>query len=322
MIAILSKRDMELSTEQVLDWLEVLEADFVRINGRDILQSFSYSLNNERITNKLMPSDVNICWFRRWSDEDHLPDLVMKGDCSESNLITLYSHLKGEAAVINKSIFASLKNKKWLSSQSEISLSKIEMLQAAVESGLKTPKTLITTSKLELCEFFKENEEKVISKCISDGPFFYSNEEFLSLKTVQVNQELIDQLPAQFFVSLFQEMVDKTYELRVFYLDGKFYPMAIFSQLDDQTAVDFRNYNLGKPNRTVPYNLPMEIELKLQKLMNNLKMTTGSIDMIRSTSGEYIFLEVNPVGQFGMTSSPCNYFLEKKIAQYLIANDN
>jgi hypothetical protein len=34
--------------------------------------------------------------------------------------------------------------------------------------------------------------------------------------------------------------------------------------------------------------------------------------------GEYVFLEVNPIGQFGMVSAPCNYNLEKKIAQYLI----
>jgi len=40
--------------------------------------------------------------------------------------------------------------------------------------------------------------------------------------------------------------------------------------------------------------------------------------MIRARNGDFIFLEINPVGQFGMTSIPCNYFLEKKIAEHLI----
>ena len=46
-------------------------------------------------------------------------------------------------------------------------------------------------------------------------------------------------------------------------------------------------------------------------------LDTGSIDMMYSTDGEYYFLEVNPVGQFGMVSYPCNYYIEKEIATIL-----
>jgi D-alanine-D-alanine ligase-like ATP-grasp enzyme len=51
--------------------------------------------------------------------------------------------------------------------------------------------------------------------------------------------------------------------------------------------------------------------------MNKLDLNCGSIDMIVTPKNEYVFLEVNPVGQFGMVSYPCNYNLEKKIAEYL-----
>jgi hypothetical protein len=34
-----------------------------------------------------------------------------------------------------------------------------------------------------------------------------------------------------------------------------------------------------------------------------------------------VFLEVNPTGQYGMVSDPCNYYLDKKIAEYLIDYD-
>ena len=120
------------------------------------------------------------------------------------------------------------------------------------------------------------------------------------------------------FPSLFQELVEKEYELRVFYINRTFYSMAIFSQLDKQTSIDFRNYNRQKPNRTVPYQLPLHIEKKLLQLIDHFEFTTGSIDIIKSISGEYIFLENNPVGQFGMTSSPCNYRLEKIVAKHLM----
>ena len=52
--------------------------------------------------------------------------------------------------------------------------------------------------------------------------------------------------------------------------------------------------------------------------MKYVNLNTGSIDMIVTKENEYIFLEVNPVGQFGMVSQPCNYYLEKKITEYLM----
>ncbi|CEJ68525.1 hypothetical protein BN1195_00813 [Chryseobacterium oranimense G311] len=44
---------------------------------------------------------------------------------------------------------------------------------------------------------------------------------------------------------------------------------------------------------------------------------TGSIDMIKGRDGNYYFLEVNPSGQFRMTSLPCNYNLHFEVAKFL-----
>jgi len=101
-------------------------------------------------------------------------------------------------------------------------------------------------------------------------------------------------------------------------MDNTFYPMAIFSQNDEKTKVDFRNYNLQRPNRKTPYELEKSIENKLYALVKEMGLTSGSLDLIRTIDDRYVFLEVNPIGQFGMTSTPCNYFLEEKIAKNLI----
>ena len=63
--------------------------------------------------------------------------------------------------------------------------------------------------------------------------------------------------------------------------------------------------------------MPIEIENNLAELMKHLNLNSGSIDLIYGCDKKYYFLEVNPVGQFGMTSYPCNYYIEKKIANYL-----
>ena len=54
--------------------------------------------------------------------------------------------------------------------------------------------------------------------------------------------------------------------------------------------------------------------------MDTLKLSTGSIDLVVDINDVYYFLEVNPVGQFGMVSSPCNYNIEKKLVNTLLRN--
>ena len=55
--------------------------------------------------------------------------------------------------------------------------------------------------------------------------------------------------------------------------------------------------------------------------MDNLKLNSGSIDLVYTKDEDYYFLEVNPVGQFAMVSEPCNYYLEKIVAQKLSENE-
>jgi len=140
---------------------------------------------------------------------------------------------------------------------------------------------------------------------------YYSN-------TTLITPETIAKFASTFPPTLFQECLNKKYELRIFYLDGVCYSSAIFSQNDPQTRIDFRNYNRETPNRVCPYQLPKKIEKRIRKLMNHYSMRSGSIDMVVEKTKGFVFLEVNPVGQFKQVSHPCNYRLEKRIAQSLM----
>ena len=128
----------------------------------------------------------------------------------------------------------------------------------------------------------------------------------------------IDNIPSDFFPTLFQNEIEKAFEIRVFYLAGTCYSMAIFSQSNAKTTVDYRNYDFTKPNRNIPYKLPKEIECRIVDFMGYMNLDTGSLDFIYTTTGEHIFLEVNPVGQYGIVSRTCNYRLDKKLALHLM----
>lgn len=93
--------------------------------------------------------------------------------------------------------------------------------------------------------------------------------------------------------------------------------MAIFSQNTGTTQIDFRNIDSKNITRYVPFKLPDSICQKLDRLMRETNINCGSIDMIVTPNNEFVFLEINPVGQFGMVSHSCNFNLEKKIAEFL-----
>jgi glutathione synthase/RimK-type ligase-like ATP-grasp enzyme len=192
-------------------------------------------------------------------------------------------------------------------------------LQAIFEAnrlGLSTPETAIVSTRAELAAFL-EKHDRVITKGIlrnSFGKFLKFN---IGCLTKLVTQTELNNVTETFGLSLIQQYIEKYCELRIFYLDGIFYPCAIFSQSDENTKIDFRQYDSANPIRIVRFTLPEGIQSALILLMQRLNLSSGSIDMILTSQNEYYFLEVNPIGQFGFISHKCLYNLESKIAEYL-----
>lgn len=200
---------------------------------------------------------------------------------------------------------------------------KLKMLYEAVNLGIKIPDTLATTNGEDVKKFISKN--KIIIAKSLENPFFkipYKNHEItLTTHTNYITEDSLTKVPQKFLPTLFQEYIEKQFEIRTFYLKGEFKSMVIFSQQNEKTKIDFRNYDYARPNRNVPFQLPKNLEKKLHKLMLKLNLDCGSFDIIYTPNGEYYFLEVNPIGQFQWVSSNCNYFLERMIAETLIDYD-
>ncbi len=319
MIFIFSKSKFEGTTDEVIDWLVFLGGSFERVNGIDFFKKTSFESNSGQMIERI--EQAKACWFRRWMDDDFFKELFRGVTISYENKHTLENHLHREFSLLSNELWRRLSNRKWITKPSEVVLKKIEVLNAASNCKLLVPPSIVTTNKNELI-LFKKRNGRIISKTIGDVPNFQDKGLGFSLRTIEIQDSCIDQLAKTFFPSLFQALIEKEFELRIFFLYDKFYTMAIFSQSDKQTELDFRNYNREKPNRTTCFKLPILLEKKLLKLVKSLGLTTGSIDMIRQRgTGDFYFLEINPVGQIGMTSYPCNYYLEREIAKQLINND-
>jgi len=324
MVLILSK-DNELTTDEVIDWIHHYKQDFYRLNGEDIESFYSFSLsNNSNKSYKLNSlfekfNKAEVIWFRRWHDflDMNYFDSIKSKDAVRFNL-----HFRNEIFKLSGFFFKKFKTKKWIDFVWDVNVNKLVVLEIAIKLKLNVPDTIITSKKEEVLRFLSKNL-LLITKPISEPLYLnYENYNFLTT-TKSIDEDNIHLLPEVFFPSLFQKNITKKYEIRTFVLGDKLYSMAIFSQNDPKTKDDFRNYNTQKMNRYIPYSLPLDLEKKILKLMKQLNLKTGSIDLIKSLEDNlYYFLEVNPCGQFGMVSHPCNYFLEKEMAEFLITSIN
>jgi ATP-GRASP peptide maturase of grasp-with-spasm system len=299
------------STTLVIEWLDHLKVDWVRINKEDEV-SINY-IKGDLVLNvhnkKIKLSEVTSYWYRRgFVSFNHFTP--KKDDYSHD----VFPLIEKESSYLRNYFYYLLNKKRHLNSYHNSDVNKLIVSDIAENLGILTPRSYILDSKKEL----QKVEESVITKTISGSPLLINNNKAGMLYTSEVDD--IHSASEEYYPSLFQEKIEKKYELRIFFMDDQFYSMAIFSQKDNKTAVDFRKYNRKTPNRNVPYNLPNAIKIKLSTLMKKIGLNCGSIDMIVTPTDKYYFLEVNPVGQFGMVSFPCNYNLERKIAKYLKGN--
>jgi ATP-GRASP peptide maturase of grasp-with-spasm system len=297
--------------------------DVLRINSDDAaddrIVEFSVDQNtlSFRHNGRLIRlSEIEAVWYRK--GRNWLCNQFLEIDFREHPRLTAYlrKRIAGEELRLSEYLHFMIENAvPALGSPSRCELNKLMVLHAAREAGLLIPAFHVSNSRASLKTAIADKPS--ITKPITDGLYLFDNEQantgYFSY-TEALDASELDQLPDRLSPSFVQEQILKRMELRVFFLEGRCYAMAIFSQRDEQTRVDFRKYNYIKPNRTVPFRLPSDLEAKIVRLFALVKLNTGSADFIVDQQGRYFFLEINPVGQFSMVSVPCNYFLERQVA--------
>jgi ATP-GRASP peptide maturase of grasp-with-spasm system len=300
MILILSKKN-EITTNEVTKWLVSMKKKFIRVNEDEI---FEISVIKKQIQlasnrNQFFLNDITSVWYR-------------KGELRFENLTfenkAINQHMSEVQYWLQDFVLKTLENKKTINKQSNASVNKLLVLQKAKDIGLKVPEYFLATNTNDVVL------NKTITKSISED-LYLSNifENTDALSYTKVVQKLNKN---NFYPSFFQEKIEKDFEIRSFYLNGKIWSIAIFSQNSEQTKVDYRNYNKVKPNRNISYNLPKNIEEKINLLMKSFDLNCGSLDFMKN-GNDFYFLEINPVGQFIGLSQQCNYNLDKEIANYL-----
>lgn len=309
---LLYTKERDEFVDRVIDWLP--RTDLIRICKFNDF-TFRPPLKNQAhlaISNKFVGikriRNISSVWF-------HGGDVYV-GNLQQSSELNTY--LSASTKIIFESY---LKRSNLLSIGSLLNNEvnkKIENLYNAQFVLLKTPATIFTNRKSELMLFFKKFKQTgVICKNFMEGNIFIEGDfVYDTSKTFEITSKLIEEIPKNFGISLFQEKIDKKFEIRIVFFDGVFYSAAL---IDTKKHVDIRiALNSSEKPRMVPYKLPEPIKVKLKKLMHKSNYSYCSIDLIYTHNGEYIFLEINPCGQISFINEACNFYMEKDFADYLI----
>ncbi|MCU5743736.1 hypothetical protein [Bacillus thuringiensis] len=200
-------------------------------------------------------------------------------------------------------------NSRWINSplyQYQINY-KSYQLWLAQKVGFLIPQTLISNDVDSIISHFK-NHNRLIYKQVGwsmfpNGDVIFTNE--VDKMDLEHNHEKISVAPGTF-----QELLDKEYELRITVIGDVIYSVKINSQQSEITSVDWRHDQLSYMYE------PYTIDTKLKKLLlefNSLAgISYGAYDIVKTKSGQYIFLECNPSGQW--------LWIEEKVKSYKVTD--
>lgn len=313
---------------EVMRWLARLGCEVIRFNYDRISEnptSVEMTLDSLRFCFEGIWHEIGefeSIWFRKCRREYWFSRPVNRFhmDCDRVLAEMLPSKIEQEETVAAKYFYSMIDSRdiRRLGNPHIMNPNKLNILAGAREVGLNVPDTIVSNS---VPEHIRAHPDRFITKALSTGVYLW-DKKVDQKGYFSYTERLSDLDPSSyseeyFPISCFQQLAPKAFEVRSFYLDGQFSNVAIFSQGDEQTEIDYRKYNLTKPNRTVPIELPNEVAEKVVRFFKSIDLNTGSVDFIVNDLGEYTFLEVNPSGIYSYMDFNCNLRISEKIAFWL-----
>lgn len=319
MILLLAQEN-EPNVPYLIDLLDYQQEPWVRLNGEDIpeLLQFDISLSGESgylldrspvAKNKnIKLRDIRAVWSRR------------RGTFQPSNDLSAEhkSFVATECRTVYEGLYSLTPGARWMNNpwREREANNTFFQLMAARDVGLNIPDSIVTQSPDRARSFYFEHSGRVIVKKISKVPLFAMGN-IEPVHTSEITEAELDRIEfVKYCPTLFQAKVDRLVELRVTVVEDSLFCAATEPDYNNQFGTDIRKEGLTSIS-FFPYSLPAEIEVKLRRLMKRLGLSFGAIDLILDESGNYVFLELNPSGQWGWTEGGTGYAIMESIADWL-----
>ncbi|MFC9688884.1 ATP-grasp ribosomal peptide maturase [Kribbella sp. NPDC056951] len=193
-------------------------------------------------------------------------------------------------------VLAALPQVIWLNNPGNMADARVKPYQLAVaaSAGLTTPRTLLTNRPNDVVAFGRRMG-RIVTKSLSTVVYEDSEAGTGLLYTAEVVEADWADPGIAATAHLFQEVVDRDYEVRLTYVDGQCFAAAIEPD-DPDGDLDIRAH--GRAVRYAQVRVPVEITTAVRAMMDRLGLLFGAFDFIVRPDGQWVFVEVNPNGQW------------------------
>lgn len=321
MILILTARD-DPHADVVSAILTARGVPHVRFDPGDIPRDAEFSVDlDERggLRRKIMRSEgeidlekVRCLWFRRPSRPTPLDSVCdeatrtyVMAEC-ENVLDTLWDSLGCPSLPAPKPVFRRAETK-------------LGQLMMAASVGFDIPATLLSNSPAAALDFRDANPHRLISKLPSGvvARSFGISQFFRFTEEVR-RSDLLALHSLRHAPVIFQSYVDKAVELRVTVVGERVFAAEIHSQTTRHTKLDWRHYDSADtPVRH--HDLPPDIARSCREVVGRFGLRYGAIDLIVTPEGRYVFVELNPNGQYLWIEQITQLPISDAIADELVA---
>jgi hypothetical protein len=196
---------------------------------------------------------------------------------------------------------------------------KLHQLAIAGQLGFTVPRTLVTNSPKRFIEFYEECDSQVVSKHAAVLPAARDGEDCMRFTYPVHRRNAAGYQSIRYAPVIFQEEIPKKLELRVTVVAAKVFSAAIQSQDSRFLRHDWRHYHdFGESKYYSEHTLPEKIEGICVRLVEALGLCFGAMDLIVTPADEYVFLEINPNGQWLWIEQFTGLAIGDAIAELLI----
>lgn len=243
--------------------------------------------------------DLDALWFRRIG---HRRSTAMKAIEDPGHRDLVYND---STTAITGTLATSFSGT-WIDDpvRSRFAENKIVQLRAAREAGFTVPRTLVSQNPRHIRDFCAALDGQVVIKPVRgsiQAPVF---------TTMVAGELLADEAAMRLCPAIYQEMIPGQRHARVHCFG------------DRVLTAELRSPNLDwRPNLDIPASsieLPGDVVKKLHRVMELLGLTMGIFDLKLTDDGDYVWLEVNPQGQFLFIEGMCGLPLIAAMAEFLV----
>jgi glutathione synthase/RimK-type ligase-like ATP-grasp enzyme len=306
----------DVTTDFIVRELVQSGISFYRLNteevGENIKVSFDFDSGKFLLIDEFRPAPIDLLdfssvYFRRPGLKGSFTDI----NTAEANF------LRSELTALLNGMYKILQNSFWLNTPENIRVAenKIYQLILAKELGFDIPASLITNSPQHALSFHAANQQESIIKPMKSGMVEAGREEgIIYTSKLSLNQDNVERISG--CPVFLQKLVAKEADIRITVVGNRLFAAKIDSQTDIEARVDWRRTKseLGYFSIT----LPPEITERCLQLNRRLNLNFSAIDLILDTAGNYIFLEINPNGQWAWIERKLNVPIAKTITKILI----